>query len=147
MITGRVWYARRVRSFFLRLLRRLMTSQATFSSRTPFCVEKKNNVEIRRNVRRVVSAVRIVRLSWQGKRALSGVVDGKLHITSPGCVWCIYIISYICRTRSVLGRFYGLDGRMGCLKTRHRYARFVDEENGFRFEGLRKDSWIYAMPA
>ena len=69
--------------------------RATFSSHTPFWVEKKNNVEIRRNVRGVVSAVQIVRRSWQGKRALSGVVDGKLHIISLGCVLCIYIISYI----------------------------------------------------
>ena len=29
-------------------------------------------------------------------------------------------------------------------KTRHRYARFVDyEENGCRFEGQRKETWIY----
>ena len=33
-------------------------------------------------------------------------------------------------------------------KTRHRYARFVNDEiNGCRFFGQRKETWIYARPA
>ena len=37
---------------------------------------------------------------------------------------------------------------MVVLETRHRYARFVyDEENGCRFEGQKKETWIYTWPA
>ena len=32
-------------------------------------------------------------------------------------------------------------------KAHHRYARFVsDEENGCRFEGQKKETWIYTRP-
>ena len=41
-----------------------------------------------------------------------------------------------------------LDSEMIILETSHRYARFVnDEENSCRFEGQRKETWIYTWPA
>ena len=60
------------------------------------------------------------------------------------CVCCMFI------TWRVHGRFYGLDLRKewSSWETRHRYARFVnDEENGCRFEGQWKETWIYTRPA
>ena len=47
-------------------------------------------------------------------------------------------------------RFYRLNLKreMVVLKTRRRYARFVyDEENGCRFEGLKKEIWIFMQQA
>ena len=61
---------------------------------------------------------------------------------------------YMCRTFISLrgnGIFHVLDlknRKWSSWKTRHRYARFVnDEENGCRFEGQRKETWICTLPA
>ena len=51
-------------------------------------------------------------------------MDGKLHIHASPCG--IYVV---CLFQSV----------------RHRFGH--DEENSFRFEGQRKESWIYKRPA
>ena len=64
-------------------------------------------------------------------------MDGKLHIAAHARMWYTYMYIYVCCTfvtRRMHGRFRESPKKkeeMFVRKTRHRYARFVnDEENG-----------------
>ena len=70
----------------------------------------------------------------QVKQAQSREEDGKLHVAVHGRMWYIYV-PYVHNTESVLK----------ILRTK--LKKMVDEENGCRFDGQRKETWIYMRPA
>ena len=84
-------------------------------------------------------------LNWRAKRAKSEEVDGKRRIASHARM-------YVC----ALSRNSSLPGectevfltrrlkkrKWSSWRTRHRYARFFNGENGCRFEGRRKETCL-----
>ena len=69
----------------------------------------------------------------------------------PVCSTYIYkcvCVPYI-HNLGVHGNFTDLtEWKWAYWKTRHRYNGFFnDEENGCRFEGQRKETWMYTRPA
>ena len=78
-------------------------------------------------------------------------MDGNLCIATHARMWYVYIYVLYHHNPGLHRRFYGLDlkRKWSYLKTYHRLiARFINnEENGCRFEGQRKETWIYTRPA